>query len=74
MGNDDHLMPRRQLLEFGADHLTGPPADSDIDLDAHDPPEFCEWKWVEPDLLPELIVPFKREVYAAIVEGFRALI
>jgi putative (di)nucleoside polyphosphate hydrolase len=45
--------------------------DSDIDLDAHDPPEFCEWKWVEPELLPELIVPFKRGVYAAIVEGFR---
>jgi putative (di)nucleoside polyphosphate hydrolase len=49
-------------------------ADSDIDLDAHDPPEFCEWKWVEPELLPELIVPFKREVYAAVVAGFRELI
>ena len=49
-------------------------ADADIDLEAHDPPEFCEWKWVEPDLLPELIVPFKREVYRAIVEGFRALL
>ena len=49
-------------------------SDSDIDLDAHDPPEFCEWKWLEPRLLPELIVPFKREVYAAIVEAFRDLI
>ncbi len=48
--------------------------DADIDLDAHDPPEFCAWKWVEPELLPELIVPFKREVYAAIVKGFRDLI
>ena len=48
--------------------------DGDIDLDAHDPPEFFEWKWVDPDLLPELIVPFKREVYAAIVAGFRPLI
>ena len=45
--------------------------DSDIDLEAHDPPEFCEWKWVEPELLPDLIVPFKRDVYQAIVEGFR---
>lgn len=44
--------------------------DTDIDLEAHDPPEFCEWKWVAPGLLPELIVPFKREVYRAIVEGF----
>ena len=48
--------------------------DADIDLDAHDPPEFCEWKWVEPGLLPELIVPFKRELYATIVAGFRELI
>ena len=48
--------------------------DGDIDLDAHDPPEFFEWKWVDPDLLPELIVPFKRKVYAAIVAGFRPLI
>jgi putative (di)nucleoside polyphosphate hydrolase len=48
--------------------------DTDIDLEAHDPPEFCEWKWVDPALLPELIVPFKREVYAAIVQGFRELI
>ena len=45
--------------------------DGDIDLEAHEPPEFCEWKWVEPALLPELIVPFKREVYAAVVAGFR---
>jgi len=45
--------------------------DSDIDLDAWDTPEFCEFKWVEPELLPELIVPFKREVYATVVEGFR---
>jgi putative (di)nucleoside polyphosphate hydrolase len=48
--------------------------DADIDLDAHGPPEFCEWKWVEPALLPELIVPFKRELYATIVAGFRELI
>ena len=49
-------------------------ADSDIDLDAHHDPEFCEWRWVDPELLPELIVPFKREVYQAIVAGFRDLI
>ena len=49
-------------------------SDGDIDLEAHDPPEFCEFKWVEPALLPDLIVPFKREVYAAIVAGFRDLI
>lgn len=46
-------------------------SDSDINLTAHDPPEFCAWKWVEPELLPELIVPFKREVYRTVIDGFR---
>ena len=49
-------------------------ADSDVRLDAHHPPEFCDWKWVEPDLLPELIVPFKKRVYRAVLEEFRPLI
>ena len=48
--------------------------DADIDLEAHDPPEFCDWKWAEPDQLPELIVPFKKRVYRAVVEAFRELV
>ena len=48
--------------------------DKDIDLEAHDPPEFCDWKWVEPEQLPELIVPFKKRVYRAVLEEFRQLI
>lgn len=48
--------------------------DQDVRLDAHQPPEFCEWKWVLPDLLPDLIVPFKKPVYRAVLEEFRALI
>ncbi|OJW69943.1 MAG: RNA pyrophosphohydrolase [Sphingomonadales bacterium 63-6] len=49
-------------------------SDSEIDLEAHDPPEFCEWKWIDPELLPEVIVPFKKRVYRAVLEEFRALI
>ena len=49
-------------------------SDADIDLQAHDPPEFCDWKWVDPDQLPELIVPFKKRVYRAVVEAFRKLV
>ncbi|MXO46672.1 RNA pyrophosphohydrolase [Erythrobacter vulgaris] len=49
-------------------------ADEDIDLDAHDPPEFCDWKWVDPDQLPDLIVPFKKRVYRAVLEEFRDLV
>ena len=48
--------------------------DDEIDLEAHNPPEFCEWKWVDPELLPELIVPFKKRVYRAVLEEFRELI
>ena len=43
-------------------------------LDAHHPPEFNAWKWVEPDLLPSMIVPFKERVYRAVLEEFRPLI
>ncbi len=49
-------------------------ADSDIRLDAHKHPEFSEWKWVAPDLLPDLIVLFKKRVYRAVLEEFRDLI
>lgn len=49
-------------------------SDADVDLNAHQPPEFLDWKWVEADLLPDLIVPFKKRVYRAVLEEFRALI
>jgi putative (di)nucleoside polyphosphate hydrolase len=48
--------------------------DSDIRLDAHEHAEFCEWKWVRPDLLPDLIVPFKKRVYRAVLREFEPLI
>lgn len=48
--------------------------DADIRIDAHEHPEFNEWRWVEPELLPDLIVPFKKRVYRQIVEEFRDLI
>ena len=48
--------------------------DCDIDLEAHDPPEFCEWQWLDPEQLPEMIVPFKKRVYRAVLEEFRELI
>lgn len=49
-------------------------SDADINLEAHHPPEFKAWRWVEPTALPDLIVPFKREVYAALVAEFAPLI
>ena len=46
--------------------------DRDIDLHAHEP-EFAEWKWVDMAALPGLIVPFKRDTYAAVIKAFRSL-
>ena len=45
--------------------------ESDIDI-ATKHPEFDAWKWVEPALLPELIVPFKRELYRRLLAHFAA--
>ncbi|MBN2907794.1 MAG: RNA pyrophosphohydrolase [Rhodobacteraceae bacterium] len=43
--------------------------DAQIDI-ATDHPEFSEWAWLAPDHLVQSIVPFKREVYAQVVESF----
>jgi putative (di)nucleoside polyphosphate hydrolase len=48
--------------------------DADVRLDAHDPAEFSDWKWVDPGLLPDLIVPFKKRLYRAVLDEFRDLI
>ena len=48
--------------------------DSDINLDAHKPPEFCDWKWVDPEELPNMIIPFKKRVYRTVLEAFRELV
>ena len=43
--------------------------DRDINI-ATDHPEFREWKWIEPRQLPELIVPFKRDLYRQLLSEF----
>ncbi len=48
-------------------------SDSDIDLDAHER-EFDAWKWVPARELIELIVPFKRPIYEAVVTEFADLV
>ena len=60
-----------QRQKWFAMRFTG--KDSDIDLaTAH--PEFKSWKWVEPEELPHLIVPFKRQVYLHVLEEFRPVL
>ncbi len=47
--------------------------DAEIDICTHEP-EFCEWKWVSMKSLPDLIVPFKRDLYRALVQEFQGLV
>ena len=46
--------------------------DIDIDINRHHHAEFDAWKWVEPAELPGLIVEFKRAIYVALLDEFRA--
>ena len=47
--------------------------EADINIDTAEP-EFCEWRWVEPRSLVQLAVPFKRDVYSALMDSFAGLI
>jgi len=43
--------------------------DADVDIEtAH--PEFRAWRWEDPARLPDLIVPFKRDLYRAVLAEF----
>ena len=44
-------------------------SDADVNIATGDP-EFREWKWVDPQRLPELIVPFKRDLYRRLLAEF----
>ena len=50
------------LMRFEGTH-------EDINIDTPDP-EFQEWKWVQAHVLPDIIVPFKRQLYIDILEVF----
>jgi putative (di)nucleoside polyphosphate hydrolase len=45
-------------------------SNADINL-ATEHPEFDAWQWVAPERLPDLIVPFKRQLYIDILAEFR---
>jgi len=62
---------RGQEQKWFACRFTG--ADGDIVLDGHGKAEFDAWRWVEIERLTDLIVPFKRDVYAQVVAAFRHL-
>jgi putative (di)nucleoside polyphosphate hydrolase len=61
---------RGQRQKWLAMRFTG--KDKDIDVNT-DEPEFAEWKWLAMEALPRMIVPFKRDTYAKVIEAFRDL-
>jgi putative (di)nucleoside polyphosphate hydrolase len=62
---------RGQTQKWFAMRFTG--TDADIDLEtAH--PEFSAWKWAKPASLPDLIVPFKRDLYRELVAEFESVL
>jgi putative (di)nucleoside polyphosphate hydrolase len=47
--------------------------DDEINLDQKNA-EFKKWKWVNINELPDLIVPFKKELYQELVKEFKSFI
>jgi putative (di)nucleoside polyphosphate hydrolase len=60
---------RGQRQKWFAMRFTG--EDADIDPAASEHPEFDAWEWVAPARLPDLIVPFKRRLYLAVLAELR---
>ena len=50
--------------------------DAEVDISGHGgtKAEFDQWRWEHPDRLPDLIVPFKRDIYNAVITEFRDLL
>lgn len=66
---------RGQTQKWFALRFTGHEDEIDIDRPgggAH-PPEFDAWRWERLELLPQLIVPFKRPVYELVARDFAHL-
>lgn len=75
LGRVLHGKYRGQRQKWFAMRFTG----TDADFNIHNPPgglepEFEAWRWAPSDELLGLIIPFKRDVYAAVIEEFRGLI
>ena len=47
--------------------------DSEINLNTKHP-EFIEWKWLEPEKLPDVIVDFKKNLYLKLLKEIKLVI
>ena len=61
-----------QRQKWFALRFTGPESEIDVLAPAGGvKPEFDTWKWTPMATLPELIIPFKRDVYERVVHAFK---
>ena len=63
----------------GRTFQSSPPITDDGEIDILTPagshePEFVEWRWEPMRNLPDLVIPFKREVYQRVVDAFAHLV
>lgn len=61
---------RGQRMKWFAVRFLG--QDDQIDINTPHP-EFSEWKWINMQKLPDVIVPFKRDLYQTLVDHFHDL-
>lgn len=62
---------RGQVQKWFITRFMGP--DSEINLNTKNP-EFIEWKWIDPEKLPEVIVDFKKKMYLSLVKEIDTII
>lgn len=67
---------RGQRQKWFAFRFTGEDAEIDVTIErgADNEPEFSEWRWERLDRAVELVVPFKRKVYAQVAAAFAPLL
>ena len=62
---------RGQKQKWYALRFTGPEAEIDIvNPGGGHKPEFIEWRWEPMENLPDLVVPFKRDIYVRVAKDF----
>ncbi len=65
-GNYKGQMQKWYLIRF-----TG----SEKDINIHTPePEFNNWRWINVEELPKMVIHFKRKLYDSVLEEFKPLI
>jgi putative (di)nucleoside polyphosphate hydrolase len=61
---------RGQRQKWFAMRFTGKDSEIDISGKHGSKPEFESWRWAPIDMVPKLIVPFKRPLYEHVVQAF----